>query len=122
MNIAITLLVLVNTAASITLLLLWLRSRQQTQALLLEVAALTSANKVIPADLNNIIMEHKKRVITVEILNPIELAVAKSAFVTPLMGMSPDTINKFVYKEARDIIAKQLPDFGVNAEVKIHVT
>jgi hypothetical protein len=122
MNIAITLLVLVNTAASITLLLLWLRSRQQTQALLLEVAALTSANKVIPADLNNIVMEHKKRVITVEILNPIELAVAKSAFVTPLMGMSPDTINKFVYKEARDIIAKQLPDFGVNAEVKIHVT
>lgn len=122
MNIFITLLVLANMAISITLLLLWLRSHQQTQALLLEVASLASAKTVIPANLNNLVMEHKKRVITVEILNPTELAIAKSKFAKHLMGLAPDTINKLVYKEAREILAQQLPTFGVDAEVKVHVT
>jgi hypothetical protein len=122
MNIFITLLVLANMAISITLLLLWLRSHQQTQALLLEVASLASAKTVIPANLSNLVMEHKKRVITVEILNPTELAIAKSKFAKHLMGLAPDTINKLVYKEAREILAQQLPTFGVDAEVKVHVT
>lgn len=122
MNIFITILVLANTAISITLLLLWLRSYQQTQALLLEAASLATANTVIPANLNKLVMEHKKRVITVEILNPTELAIAKSKFAKHLMSLAPDTINKLVYKEAREILAQQLPTFGVNAEVKIHVT
>jgi hypothetical protein len=122
MNILITLLVLANMAISITLLLLWLRSHQQTQALLLEVASLATSNNVIPANVKNLVLEHKKRIITVEILNPTELAIAKSKFAKHLMGLAPDTINKLVYKEARDILAQQLPTFGVNAEVKIHVT
>ena len=122
MNIFITLLVLANMAISVTLLLLWLRSHQQTYALLLEVASLASAKTVIPANLSNLVMEHKKRVITVEILNPTELAIAKSKFAKHLMGLAPDTINKLVYKEAREILAQQLPTFGVDAEVKVHVT
>ncbi len=122
MNVFITLLVLANTAISVTLLLLWLRSHQQTQTLLLEAASLASANTVIPANLSNLVMERKKRIITVEILNPTELAIAKTKFAKPLIGLAPDTINKLVYKEARDILAQQLPTFGVNAEVKIHVT
>jgi hypothetical protein len=122
MNIFITLLVLANMAISITLLLLWLRSHQQTQALLLEVASLATSNNVIPANVKNLTLEHKKRIITVEILNPTELAIAKSKFAKHLIGLAPDTINKLVYKEAREILAQQLPTFGVNAEVKIHVT
>lgn len=121
MNTALAILVITNAAISIVLLLLWLRSRQQTQALQQEAAALAAASEIIPADLNKLVLDHKKRVITVEILNPIELAVAKTVFARPLVGMSPGAINKLVYNEARDIIAKQLPDFGVNAEVKVHV-
>lgn len=122
MNILTTLFVLANTAVSITLLVLWLRSHQHTQALLLEAASLGTTNTVIPANLSNLIMERKKRVITVEILNPTELAIAKTKLAKPLMGVAPDTINKLVYKEARDILAEQLPTFGVNADVKVHVT
>jgi hypothetical protein len=122
MNIAITLFVLANMAISITLLLLWLRGREQSQALLLEAAALAADNAVIPAKLHKLLIEQNKRIITVEILNPTELAIAKTALAKPFVGLAPDTINKLVYKEARDIIAKQLPSFGVNAEVKIHVT
>ncbi len=122
MNIAITLFVLANMAISITLLLLWLRGREQSQALLLEAAALAADNSVIPAKLHKLLIEQNKRIITVEILNPTELAIAKTALAKPFVGLAPDTINKLVYKEARDIIAKQLPSFGVNAEVKIHVT
>lgn len=122
MNILITLFVLANTAVSVTLLVLWLRSHQHTQALLLESASLGTTNTVIPANLEKLIMERKKRVITIEILNPTELAIAKTKLAKPLMGLAPDTINKLVYKEARDIIAEQMPTFGVNAEVKVHVT
>jgi hypothetical protein len=122
MNILITLLLLANIAISITLLLLWLRSHQQTQALLLEAASLATTNAVIPDNLTNLVLEHKKRLITVEILNPTELAIAKSKFAKHLMALAPDTINKLVYKEAREILAQQLPTFGVKAEVKIHVT
>jgi hypothetical protein len=86
------------------------------------VASLATSNNVIPANVKNLVLEHKKRIITVEILNPTELAIAKSKFAKHLMGLAPDTINKLVYKEARDILAQQLPTFGVNAEVKIHVT
>lgn len=109
-------------AISITLLLLWFRSHQQTQALLLEAACLATTNTVIPANLKNLGLEHKRRIITVEILNPTELAIAKSKFAKHFMSLAPETINKLVYKEARDILAQQLPSFGVIAEVKVHVT
>lgn len=122
MNIAITLFVLANMAISAALLLLWQRSRQQTQALLSEAAALAANSSVTPANLSKLLIEKNKRIITVEILNPTELAIAKTPLAKPFVGLAPDTINKLVYKEARDIIADQLPSFGVNAEVKIHVT
>lgn len=122
MNIVITLFIFANMAVSVALLLLWQRSHQQTQALLLETAALATNNSVMPAKLSKLLMERNKRIITVEILNPTELAIAKTALAKPFVGIAPDTINKLVYKEARDIIADQLPSFGVNAEVKIHVT
>lgn len=122
MNIVITLFIFANMAVSVALLLLWQRSHQQTQALLLETAALATNNSVMPAKLSKLLMERNKRIITVEILNPTELAIAKTALAKPFVGIAPDTINTLVYKEARDIIADQLPSFGVNAEVKIHVT
>lgn len=121
MNTIIIILVLANAAISITLLLLWIRSRQQTEALRLELAAMAAADNVIPANLNNLVMNHKKRVITIEILNPVELAVAKTVFAKALVGMSPEAINVLVYREARDLVAEKLLDFNVNAEVKIHV-
>lgn len=109
-----------NGLVSLVLLLLWLRSRKQTQALALEAEALQQASQAIPADLQALMGQQNKRLITVEILNPIELATAKTVFAKPLAGMSPGAINKLVYKEARDIIAQQLPEFGVKAEVSVH--
>lgn len=109
-----------NLLLTAVLLVMWKRSKQQTEALRLESAALQAASNAIPADLDKLLGDQNKRVITVEILNPIELATAKTAFAKPLAGMSPGTINKLVYSEARDIIAQQLPEFGVKAEVNIH--
>lgn len=122
MNIAITLFVLANMAISATLLLLWRRSRLQTQILLSQTSELASDNSIIPTNLSKLLMEKNKRIITVEILNPTELAIAKTPLAKPFVGMAPETINKLVYQEAREIIAEQLPSFGVNAEVKVHVT
>lgn len=109
-----------NLILSLVLFLLWQRSAKQTKALVAETEALQQASNAIPADLDALLGEQGKKLITVEILNPIELATAKTVFAKPLAGMSPGAINTLVYKEARDIIAQQLPEFGVKAEVNIH--
>lgn len=111
-----------NLLISVILFVLWQRSQKQSLALQQETAGLQAASNALPADLDKLLGKQNKRVITVEILNPIELALDKTFLAKPLVGLSPGTINKIVYSEARDIIAKQLPDFGVNAEVKIHAS
>lgn len=111
-----------NLIISLLLFVLWQRSQKQSRALQQETTGLQAASNALPADLDKLLGKQNKRVITVEILNPIELAVDKTFLAKPLIGLSPGTLNKIVYAEARDIIAKQLPDFGVKAEVKIHAS
>lgn len=110
----------INIVVSLLLFVLWQRSQRQSRALQQETAGLQAASNALPADLNKLLGEQNKRFITVEILNPVELAVNKTFLAKPLVGLLPNTINKLVYAEARDIIAQQLPDFGVKAEVKVH--
>lgn len=111
-----------NLALSLLLFVLWRRSQKQSLALQQETAGLQAASNALPADLERLLGAQNKRVITVEILNPVELAVDKTLLAKPLVGLSPGTINKMVYNQARDIIAKQLPEFGVKAEVKVHAS
>lgn len=111
-----------NLIISLLLFVLWQRSQKQSRALQQETTGLQAASNALPADLDKLLGKQNKRLITVEILNPIELAVDKTFLAKPLIGLSPGTLNKIVYAEARDIIAKQLPDFGVKAEVKIHAS
>lgn len=111
-----------NLIVSLLLFVLWQRSQKQSRALQQETTGLQAASNALPADLDKLLGKQNKRVITVEILNPIELAVDKTFLAKPLIGLSPGTLNKIVYAEARDIIAKQLPGFGVKAEVKIHAS
>ena len=113
-------LVIANTVFSILLLALWLRTRQQNAALRTETAALQQASRAIPADLQTLLGDPGKRIITVEILNPMELATDKTWLAKPVAGMSPGLINRIVYQQAREIVKQQLPKFGAVAEVKIH--
>lgn len=113
-------LVIGNAAFSLLLLALWLHSRRRSKALMAETEALQQASRAIPADMHALLGDPGKRIITVELLNPMQLATDKTWLAKPIAGMSPGLINKIVYQQAREIVEQQLPKFGAIAEVKVH--
>lgn len=59
------------------------------------------------------------RVLSVQILNPMELAAQKHWVAGAAGRLSPGIVRQIVYKEAARIIAQELPKYGVVAEVRI---
>ncbi|WP_125566045.1 hypothetical protein [Nocardioides baekrokdamisoli] len=59
-------------------------------------------------------------IITIEILNPIELASSQVRAASLVGSWKPDAITKMVYNEAAKQISSQLAEEGVVAEVLIH--
>ena len=58
--------------------------------------------------------------ITIEILNPLELASSQVRAASLVGSWKPDAITKIVYNEAAKQITAQLAEEGVVAEVLIH--
>jgi hypothetical protein len=61
-----------------------------------------------------------RRMITIEILNPLELASSQVRAASLVGSWKPDTITKIVYSEAAKQIVAQLAEEGVVAEVQVH--
>lgn len=61
-------------------------------------------------------------IITVEILNPIELATSQVRAAALVGSWKPDMITKIVYEEAVKQMCAQFAEEGVVAEVLIHAT
>ncbi len=61
------------------------------------------------------------RFISIEILNPSELAKAENRFAPMVSGVAPNLLNQIVYAKAVGILREQLAAQGVEADVKIHV-
>lgn len=62
----------------------------------------------------------KGRIITVEILNPLELAASQVKVAGPAGSVAPELIRKQVYAKTVSILKEQLVQQGVEAEVQIH--
>jgi hypothetical protein len=62
-----------------------------------------------------------RRLITVEILNPLELATTKSRAAGLLGSVTPATVTRIVYDQAGAQILAGLEEEGVVAEVRVHV-
>lgn len=59
--------------------------------------------------------------IAIEILNPFELAARETRFATAAARLAPRMIERIVYERAAVMIAQQMAEQGVKAEVKTHV-
>lgn len=59
--------------------------------------------------------------IAIEILNPFELAARESRLAPALARLAPRLIERIVYQKAAVMIAAQMAEHGVKAEVKTHV-
>lgn len=62
----------------------------------------------------------RRRLIAIEILNPLELAASESRFAKHLGGVAPTMIRREVTKRTVAELALQLREKGVNAEVRVH--
>jgi len=60
--------------------------------------------------------------IAIEILNPFELAARETRFAGAAAKLAPKMIERIVYERAAVMIAQQMAEQGVKAEVKTHVT
>ncbi|MGB0218123.1 MAG: hypothetical protein ACPGJF_02185 [Sinimarinibacterium flocculans] len=115
-------IVLVLVALIASLLLLWQRARQQ-QRLLATLArdqtVLARSWNALPPDAATL-LNTGGALITIEILNPVELASQESPLAGPLGRVAPGLIRRLVYQRAAEMLRQQLGEHGVQAEVRIH--
>lgn len=91
-----------------------LTSLQQEQA---ELAAAWHNHPVSPSHIDS---PNARPVIAIEILNPVQLAVAESPFAGAVNNFAPATIRRIVYRRTVEIMREELKQKGVEAEMRIH--
>jgi hypothetical protein len=62
-----------------------------------------------------------RRVITIEILNPIELAGSRGRWAGIAGSIAPGLINRVVYDQAIKLVRQQLAKHNVVADVRLHL-
>jgi hypothetical protein len=118
----VAVLVIVLLDAAVVALLVWrlhiLDAKER--ALRAEFAELTPA-AALPPPLEEAFRAGRERVLTVEILNPLELARAQHRLAGPAGAVAPSAVRAMVYEQAARITRAQLAERGVAADVQIHV-
>lgn len=84
-----------------------------------KVSGLLPAPPLAP-DLTALLGTGKRRVLVVEILNPVELAVSKVSAARLLGAMRPALLTKVVYDQASKQVVEQLEREGILADVRVH--
>ena len=115
-------IVLAMLAAVTAGLLLLLQRQRRQQALLATLTrdqqSLAAAWSALPVDAAQL-LDRSDALITIEILNPVELASQESPLAGPLGRLAPGLIRKRVYQRAAEMLRRQLGEHGVQAEVRI---
>lgn len=120
-SIALQIALTVNALLTVGIVILWLRSRVQIKSLTKRVEAMGGSEALRGRDFPTIAESGKKRLITVELLNPMELAANESWFARQFGSLTPALVHKLVYDQARQKVIEKMPEFGAKADVKIHV-
>jgi len=114
--------VLLSVNLIVLVVLLWrVRRLRQRNAELAAVVADTTAKALQSVPAEPAFVVPKSRLITIEILNPTELAATQSRFSGFAGAVAPNMLRKIVYDKAVEILREQLRQQGVEAEVAIRV-
>ena len=73
-----------------------------------------------PPDLVEALGVGGRQVITIELLNPFELAGRSSWFARPLSAVTPDLLRNVVYQRAVTMFRERSSEYGVEADVRLH--
>ena len=115
-------LVVVLLEAAVVALLAWrlqiLDARER--ALRADLAELAPAT-TLPPVVEQAFRAGRQRFLTVEILNPLELARERNKFAGVAGVVAPSAVRAIVYEQAAEITRTRLAEHGVAADVQIHV-
>ncbi|MGZ4453225.1 MAG: hypothetical protein ACXVD1_09350 [Nocardioides sp.] len=114
MGIVIVLIALVVALASGGLI----RLREANQRLRAEIGALHAEAAGLSGSGRS--PERGERIITVRILNELELATEKTKAAGLLHKVRPQLLNRLVYDQAARELTERLAEEGVRAEVRVH--
>jgi hypothetical protein len=102
-------------------LLLWQLNGLKVRAAALadQVAALEPAPP-LPADLEALLGNGSRRLLVVEVLNPLDVALSRNKAAGVVAAMAPERLRKIVLEQAaREMVAEMAAE-GLEAEVRVH--
>lgn len=70
-------------------------------------------------DLDRLLGQNTETVVTIEILNPLQLAARQNWFADKFGGLSPGLIRRIVYDKTRKQCAEILAQMGAEAKVEV---
>lgn len=120
MEILLAVLLGLNLAALVALSLM-LRAVSRRTARAEEAIGELEPYRPLPEELEAAFTAGSRRVITVEILNPLELAASRNRFGGIAGAVAPRALRKLVYEQTVREMREQMVDEGVAAEVGLHV-
>lgn len=100
---------------------LWQLNLLRDRLSIIDAEAASTLSQVQPAAqaLGAQLKQQAPMVISIEILNPMQVAKSRSKLAGPLSSFSPNLIRNRVYDQARDMIQHQLAEEGVQATVNV---
>ncbi|MFP5304736.1 MAG: hypothetical protein ACLGI7_02790 [Gammaproteobacteria bacterium] len=120
MQTAILVILAALAAALCVLLYRSVQQRRMLDSLEQDQRALTAAWGCLPAEAAQLLLPQTPALISIEILNPIELAGRESSLAAPVGALAPGLIRRIVYQRVASILREQLAGQGVEAEVRFH--
>jgi hypothetical protein len=116
----VMILLIANLGGLVWLIRRQIRHGQELAALAATAQKLAPLRAGVPDDLARTLESSRSTLISIEILNPMELASKQSRFARAFGSMTPALIRREVYRQARDMIDVQLREHGVEPRVTLH--
>jgi hypothetical protein len=93
--------------------------RRRARRLEERVTGLSPAAPLAP-DLETVLGAGSRRVLVIEILNPIEVARSRSRASAVLAAMAPDKLRKLVVEQTAREMGEQMLAEGVETDIRVH--
>lgn len=93
--------------------------RRRAEALSETVAALAPGTP-LPPDLEAALGAGTRRVLVIDVLNPLEIALSRNRAAGVLAAMAPERLRRIVLDQAAKEMAEQMAAEGLEVEVLVH--
>lgn len=113
-------LVVANLGALVVLLRLLAGLRRRLADLAEHAGRLEERAEVVTPDVSRALASTKKKVIVVELLDPIGLATRRMSIAGPVGGLAPRAIERVVHDQTVKTLREVLVTYGVDADVQMY--